>query len=150
MPRPTLDKPRPWSICASSSAAPATGTNRAPLGVEKASGSHPMTENGPVAFPSRRSASDDREGDLLAPGEGMAIEIHIPWLRRYACALTRDAEQADDLVQDCLERAVDRLRQFQRATNLRAWLFTVLRNIHFAQRCREARRAVHLPLEDWA
>jgi RNA polymerase sigma-70 factor (ECF subfamily) len=109
-----------------------------------------MTEHVPVAFSSRRSVSDSREGGFIARGEGEAIEIHIPSLRRYACTLTHDADEADDLVQDCLERAFARFHRFRYGTNLRAWLFTLLRNIHFDERRREARRAIHFPLEGLA
>ena len=59
-----------------------------------------------------------------------AIVAEIPRLRRFARALSGDAALADDLVQDCLERALSRLHLFRRPDNLRAWLFTILRNIH--------------------
>jgi len=61
---------------------------------------------------------------------GRLIEQEIPQLRRYARALTRDIEQADDLVQNCLVRALAKERLWQFGTNLRAWLFTVLHNGH--------------------
>ncbi|MCB1851195.1 MAG: sigma-70 family RNA polymerase sigma factor [Gammaproteobacteria bacterium] len=58
---------------------------------------------------------------------------HIPRLRRYARALTGDAVRADDLVQDTLERAWRKQRLWQRGSNLRAWLFTVMHNVHANQ-----------------
>jgi len=58
------------------------------------------------------------------------IEAEIPRLRRYARALVRDVGAADDLVQDCLARALSRLHLWQEGTNLRAWLFTILHNQH--------------------
>lgn len=51
-------------------------------------------------------------------------------MRRYALSLLRDATAADDLVQDSLERALSRLHLFQPGTNLRAWLFTIMHNLH--------------------
>jgi len=57
------------------------------------------------------------------------IEAEIPGLRRYARALSGDVASADDLVQDCLERALARLALWRRDGNLRAWLFTILRNV---------------------
>ncbi|CUW40522.1 ECF subfamily RNA polymerase sigma factor [Magnetospirillum sp. XM-1] len=57
------------------------------------------------------------------------IEAEIPGLRRYARALSGNAAQADDLVQDCLERALARPALWRREGNLRAWLFTILRNV---------------------
>jgi RNA polymerase sigma-70 factor (ECF subfamily) len=56
------------------------------------------------------------------------IELEIPRLRRYARALTRDPSAADDLVQDCLARALAKSHLWQEGTDLRAWLFTILHN----------------------
>lgn len=58
------------------------------------------------------------------------IETHLPVLRRFALSLSRDSDRADELVQDCVTRAIERIDQFQEGTNLRSWLFTILRNIH--------------------
>jgi RNA polymerase sigma-70 factor (ECF subfamily) len=69
----------------------------------------------------------------------------IPRLRRYARALVGDRTTADDLVQDTLERAWAKLHLYRRGTDLRAWLFTVMHNVH-VNRIR-ATRAVD-PLED--
>jgi RNA polymerase sigma-70 factor (ECF subfamily) len=66
------------------------------------------------------------------------IEAEIPRLRRYARALTRDIVTADDLVQDCLTRALGKLHLWQEGTDLRAWLFTILHN----QYVNHIRRAV--------
>jgi RNA polymerase sigma-70 factor (ECF subfamily) len=54
----------------------------------------------------------------------------IPRLRRYARALVGDRSTADDLVQDTLERAWTKLHLYRRGTDLRAWLFTVMHNVH--------------------
>lgn len=56
------------------------------------------------------------------------LEPQIPGLRRYAWALLRDGEAADDLVQDTLERAISRWNQ-RRDGDLRAWLFAIQRNL---------------------
>ncbi|WP_114945241.1 sigma-70 family RNA polymerase sigma factor [Microvirga calopogonii] len=56
------------------------------------------------------------------------LEPQIPGLRRYAWALLRDGEAADDLVQDTLERAISRWHQ-RRDGDLRAWLFAIQRNL---------------------
>lgn len=64
------------------------------------------------------------EADLL---------VWLPNLRRYARALTGDPAWADDLVQDTLERALSRARLWRPGSNLRAWLFTVLRNVFIDQ-----------------
>ena len=67
------------------------------------------------------------------------IEEEIPRLRRYARALTRDVNAADDLVQDCLTRALGRLHLWQEGTDLRAWLFTILHNQYVNHVRRSAR-----------
>ena len=54
----------------------------------------------------------------------------IPRLRRYARALVGERTNADDLVQDTLERAWAKLHLYRRGTDLRAWLFTVMHNVH--------------------
>jgi RNA polymerase sigma-70 factor (ECF subfamily) len=56
------------------------------------------------------------------------IEQQIPRLRRYARALTRNRERADDLVQDTLSRALVKEQFWQPGTDLRAWLFTIMHN----------------------
>lgn len=61
---------------------------------------------------------------------GSEIVALIPRLRRYARALIRDQEQADDLVQDTLERAWTKMHLFRIGSDLRAWLFTVMHNVH--------------------
>ena len=58
------------------------------------------------------------------------LEEHIPRLRRYARALTRETHRADDLVQDTLVRALSKQHLLQEGTNLRAWLFTLMHNQH--------------------
>jgi len=72
------------------------------------------------------------------------IEL-IPRLRRYARALVGERATADDLVQDTLERAWAKLHLYRRGTDLRAWLFTVMHNVH-VNRVRATRPTD--PLED--
>lgn len=55
---------------------------------------------------------------------------HMVVLRRYALALTRDAEEAEDLMQECLSRAVAAAATWQEGTSLRSWLFRILHNAH--------------------
>jgi RNA polymerase sigma-70 factor (ECF subfamily) len=69
----------------------------------------------------------------------------IPRLRRYARALVGERSSADDLVQDTLERAWAKLHLYRRGTDLRAWLFTVMHNVH-VNRVRATRLSD--PLED--
>ena len=62
-------------------------------------------------------------------GEQSLSEL-IPRLRRYARALVGERAAADDLVQDTLERAWSKLHLYRRGSDLRAWLFTVMHNVH--------------------
>ncbi len=83
-------------------------------------------------------AEGGAEGDVFIPDPNAPpdpaviaqIEAEIPRLRRFARAMVRDATLADDLVQECLERALSRLHLWRPGSNLRAWLFTILRNLH--------------------
>ena len=65
----------------------------------------------------------------------------IPALRRYARALTGDAWAADDLVQDTLERACGKWRLWAVGTDLRAWLFTLMHNLHVSGVRQQLRRS---------
>ena len=67
------------------------------------------------------------------------IEGEIPRLRRYARYLRREADHADDLVQECLVRAIAKFDTWEPGTNLRAWLFVILRNCHINEIRREQR-----------
>jgi len=57
------------------------------------------------------------------------LNKQIPGLRRYARALAQDIQSADDLVQDCLERAWKKRSYWKEGTNLRAWLFSIMHNL---------------------
>jgi len=78
------------------------------------------------------------------------LETEIPRLRRYARALTRDASRADDLVQNCLLRAVAKQHLWQPGTDLRAWLFTILHNQNVNDVRRSVREGVPVSVEDVA
>ena len=75
------------------------------------------------------------------------VEPLIPSLRRYARALMRDRAGADDLVHDCLERAVSRWYQ-RRDGDVRAWLFTILHNLAVNQFRQSAARGRHVTIDD--
>jgi RNA polymerase sigma-70 factor (ECF subfamily) len=77
-----------------------------------------------------------------------SIEAEIPRLRRYARALARDVAAADDLVQDCLARALGKLHLWQEGTDLRAWLFTILHNQYVNQVRRSVREGAAVGLSE--
>ena len=78
-----------------------------------------------------------------------SVEAMIPALRRYARALTRDADIADDLVQDTLVRALRSERLFL-GGDIRSWLYTILTNLNRNRRRSLARRPTLSPLGDEA
>jgi len=69
------------------------------------------------------------------------IVIHLKPMRAFALSLTRDMSRADDLVQDTVVKAWTNIDKFEPGTNMRAWLFTILRNTFYSER-RKARREV--------
>jgi RNA polymerase sigma-70 factor, ECF subfamily len=75
------------------------------------------------------------------------IESAIPALRRYARALTRDVEAADDIVQDTLVRAL-RSEHLFHGGDVRAWLYTILTNLNRNRLRALSRRPVLAPIKD--
>jgi RNA polymerase sigma-70 factor (ECF subfamily) len=75
-----------------------------------------------------------------------ALTAELPRLRRFARVLIRPAEAADDLVQEALMRAIAARHQFAAGSNLRAWLFVILRNAVNGE-LRRRQRATLLPEE---
>jgi RNA polymerase sigma-70 factor (ECF subfamily) len=69
---------------------------------------------------------------------------HLPALRAFAISLVRDVPAADDLVQDTIVKAWSNIDKFEPGTNLRAWLFTILRNTFYSQ-LRKRKREVPDP-----
>lgn len=67
------------------------------------------------------------------PDDSTQLIACIPRLRRYARALTGDGSRADDLVQDTLERGWNKLASWRRGTDMRAWLFGIMHNVHVDQ-----------------
>ena len=66
---------------------------------------------------------------------------HLPAMRAFAISLTRNSAIADDMVQDTVVKAWTNIDKFEVGTNMRAWLFTILRNTYYSSR-RKANREV--------
>lgn len=77
-----------------------------------------------------------------------SLERTVPALRRYARSLLGDRSCADDLVQDTLERAIDRWSQVRSMENVRPWVFTILHNLAMTRLKRQSRRPLHLSIQD--
>jgi RNA polymerase sigma-70 factor (ECF subfamily) len=98
-----------------------------------------------VAAAARRCESRDGRSRSLVLWEHaledpwLMYEREIPRLQRCARYLRCQPDDADDLVQECLSRAIAKIDTWQPGTNLRAWLFMILRNCHINQIRRERR-----------
>ena len=95
-----------------------------------------MSSRGIVPTESRES-TDRSGGRARRPSTPLdetyaLIVAEIPRLRRYARFLVRDPELADDLVQECLTRAVAKLDTWEIGSNMRAWLFVILHNAYIS------------------
>ncbi|MDA8587035.1 RNA polymerase sigma factor [Rhodobacteraceae bacterium] len=64
---------------------------------------------------------------------------HLPSLRAFAMSLARNKATADDLVQDTMVKALGAFDSFKQGTNMRAWLFTILRNTFYTLRTKQKR-----------
>src|ERR1700759_1575373 len=85
--------------------------------------------------------------DGQVSGFRQGIQAAIPALRRYARALTRDTETADDLVQDTLVRAL-RSEHLFIGGDVRAWLYTILTNLNRNRLRSISRRPPLTPIKD--
>jgi RNA polymerase sigma-70 factor (ECF subfamily) len=88
---------------------------------------------------------EENEGVATRPD---AVAAEIPRLRRYARALMGDDGEADDLIQDTLERALVRLHQWRDGETPRKWLFSILHNLHVDGLRRKSRRPPHVGLDN--
>ncbi len=75
----------------------------------------------------------------VSPGLRDEFVAQIGSMRAFAVSLCGDRERADDLVQEALFKAWNNLDSFEEGTNLKAWLFTILRNTYFSERRKRKR-----------
>lgn len=68
------------------------------------------------------------------------VTEHSTPLKRFAVKLTQDTEEAQDLVQDTMLKAMTNAEKFQEGTNLKGWLFTIMKNI-FINKYRRAMKS---------
>lgn len=86
---------------------------------------------------------------MMTPEDKEEMISHLPALRAFAISLTRSRARADDAVQETVLRALTHADQFERGTNMRAWLFTILRNAFYSDR-RKRGREVGYPGGIWS
>lgn len=90
---------------------------------------------------SASSSSVARETQVEESDLSDEILSYLPALRAYGRSLTKDANEADDLLQETLLKALANTHRFQRGTNLRAWLFTIERNTFYSDYRRRKRES---------
>ena len=90
----------------------------------------PGTSEGAASVPSKAETDTDWRDSV--------VQL-IPALRAFAWSLSHNASDADDLVQDTLIKAWTNRDKFEPGTNLRAWLFTILRNTYYTAAVRRRR-----------
>ncbi len=78
---------------------------------------------------------------MSSPDPKEELVSHLPAMRAFAINLTRNPATADDMVQDAVEKAWTNFDKFEAGTNMRAWLFTILRNTFYSSQ-RKANREV--------
>ena len=81
---------------------------------------------------------------MTSPDPKEELVEHLQALRAFALSLARNSAVADDMVQDTVEKAWRNFDKFQPGTNMRAWLFTILRNTYFSH-TRKIKREVADP-----
>lgn len=96
----------------------------------------------PEAGRQKREAETREAGGPSIDGDSARMVACIPRLRRYACVLLGDSGAADDLVQDTLERAWARRHSWRSSGDMRAWLFSIMHNLHVDQRRRQGRLTI--------
>lgn len=86
------------------------------------------------------AGGDELRGGIVEPAQWRAAVVErIPSLRAFAWSLARNAADADDLVQETLAKAWTHRERFEPGTNLRAWLFTILRNSWYSAAAKKTR-----------
>jgi RNA polymerase sigma-70 factor (ECF subfamily) len=109
-----------------------TASSRSLQRTRQRAGSRPLLPTSSAAEATRRSPDDDLQTLLISA---------VPNLRAFAKSLCANPTRADDLVQDTLVKAWSNLTSFEKGSNLKAWLFTILRNTYFSE-LRKRRREV--------
>lgn len=112
-----------------------TGVSPPPNGLPERTG-HRKYPRPAAANGKPRPGGSGRSEDA---GSNEEIVGYIPALRIFARSLCRNPVEADDLVQETLVRAIENIRLFQSGTNLRAWLFTIMRNRFYSNWAKRAR-----------
>jgi RNA polymerase sigma-70 factor, ECF subfamily len=98
-------------------------------------------------FPASRPVGNDEREDWVDEIKWLMAK-EIPRLRRYALSLTGEISSADDLVQDCLERAIRKRHLWKRHGSIRNWLYRILYNVFLNQAAQRNKLRRQVTLED--
>ena len=110
-----------------------------------------------LRFPKKRPAQEQGAGATKnaeigkgadADAFSAAVLAALPRLRRYAIALLRDMSMADDLVQDCIERALKNRDSLADPAHMSGWLSSILHNLYLDSLRQKRRRGAHIELDD--
>jgi len=86
-------------------------------------------------------------GGTVVHNERHSVEEHITALRRYARILTGNSTDSDDLVQECLTKALSKVTRWKEIRNIRSFLFTIMHNLHIDRIRREAKSRSNVSFE---
>jgi len=94
------------------------------------------------------------QGDPIAisqaagrPATVGVVEACIPALRRYAAVLARNHQDQDDLVHDCLVRALDHWHTRREDASIRSWLFAIMHNLFVSHQRKKKLRGEVTPID---
>jgi RNA polymerase sigma factor (sigma-70 family) len=105
--------------------------------------------SGRITAPGQAYMLQRKEVAMARTGLAGQLHEHVASLRRYALVLTRDAADAEDLVQDALTRAIAAADTWEPESNLRVWLFRILHNAHISNlRKAKVRRNARMELPE--
>jgi RNA polymerase sigma factor, sigma-70 family len=107
-----------------------------------------MPPPNPPADPPAGGPVDDRA--IAAQAIAAQVANHVPRLRRYAAALVGNLADADDLVQDCVEKALANRHALRDVSRLGGWLLSILHNLHISGLRWRQRRGAEVPVDDFA
>jgi RNA polymerase sigma-70 factor (ECF subfamily) len=94
----------------------------------------------------KKSPLKEKENPALREFQALAL-THLGALYRYAVSLTRNSSDAEDLVQETVLKAFRSFTQFERGSNIKGWLFTILRNTFLNAYRKQKNTPQQIPLE---
>ena len=95
-------------------------------------------------------AAKAREAEKETQKTVDVLVAHLPALRRYAMSLTGNTSQADDLVQDCIERALRQLSQLRELPRIAGWLRRILHNLYIDDLRRNRGKSKEVDIDEFA